>query len=75
MLPAAMAFAAAFVMLSMMIAPHIGIIIQLSVQKRFYRRVRVSGYSAVQLDSCGCQRILRPCSDTAADQRLHLMLF
>ena len=70
---AAVLTAAAFVMvvmLTVMIALHMGIEIQLSCQESFHSRVSIAGNTAVQLDICRSQSHLSAAADTAADQNL-----
>ena len=70
---AAVLTAAAFVMvvmLTVMIALHMGIEIQLACQESFHSRVSIAGNTAVQLDICCSQSHLSAAADTAADQNL-----
>ena len=62
----------AMVMLSMVVALDIGVVIQLSCQEGFHRSIRISGYTAVELDSRCCQRHLGTAADAAANQHLCL---
>lgn len=75
MLPASVAAAVSAVMLSVVVTAHIRIVIKLPFQKRLHRRIRIAGYAAVKPDPDCRQRILRACSDTAADQGIHLIFF
>ena len=66
-------FAAVSAMMSfsMVTALDVGIIRKFSIHKRFYRLIGISGHSAVQLDSRLGKSILRPHTDSAADQGIH----
>ena len=55
----------------MVTALDVGIIRKFSIHKRFYRLIGISGHSAVQLDSRLGKSILRPHTDSAADQGIH----
>lgn len=55
-----------------MAALHIRDVSKISCEQRLYSRVRVSGHTAVQPDSCRRERVLRASSDSAADQRVRL---
>ena len=50
MLSTSMTAAVSAVMLSMVIAAHVGIVIQVPFQKCFHCRIRIAGHSAVQSD-------------------------
>ena len=60
------------VVLSVVAAHHIGVIGQRSGSQLLCRLVRVTGYTAIQLDACRCQRRLGAAADAAADQRVHM---
>ena len=57
--------------LTVVAAPDIRVIGQISCKERFYRLVRISGNAAVQIDPGICQGIFRAHADAAADQRIH----
>ena len=71
-----MAAAVSFLMLmvSVMTALYIRIVGKSSCCQSFYRVIRASGDAAVKLNSGFCQRILGSCSDSAADQSVHLQI-
>ena len=58
------------VVMLVMIAPGIGVKIQLTCQERCYRLVRVAGNTAVQSDARLGQRHLRAAANAAADQHI-----
>ncbi len=64
---ASMTFA---MMVVVMIAPDIGIEIQLSFQKSCYCSICAAGHTAIQLDTCCCQRSLCATADAAANQHI-----
>ena len=72
----AMAAAVSFpmLMISVMTALYIRIVGKSSCCQSFYRVIRASGDAAVKLNSGFCQRILGSCSDSAADQSVHLQI-
>ena len=61
-------------MISVMTALYIRIVGKSSCCQSFYRIIRASGDAAVKLNSGFCQRILGSCSDSAADQSVHLQI-
>ena len=61
-------------MISVMTALYIRIVGKSSCCQSFYRIIRASGDATVKLNSGFCQRILGSCSDSAADQSVHLQI-
>lgn len=60
------------VVLTVVIAHHIGVIGQGSGGQCFRRRIRITVHAAIQLDTCRRQCRLGTAADTAADQRVHM---
>ena len=68
--PVITAYMAFSMMMVMMIAPHIGVIVQLAFNVSRNCRIRIAGNSAVQLNS-GCRQChLRTAANAAADQHI-----
>lgn len=67
--PAAVLAAAAFfvVMLAVMVAVNVGIIVQISGKKRFYRLIRAAANTSVQLNAGFSQGCLSAAADASAD--------
>ena len=56
----------------MMIAPGVGIVLELPPQEGFHRLIRAAGNPGVQLNSHLRQGVLRPGPDSAAEKHIHL---
>ena len=60
------------VLMIMMITAHLGIIGQFTGKQGRNGRIRITGYTAVQTDTCLFQRHPGTAADAAADQHIHL---
>ena len=60
------------VVLTVVIAHHIGVIGQGSGGQCFRRRIRITVHAAIQLDTCRCQRRLGAAANASADQCVHM---
>lgn len=62
-------------LVAVMVAVYVRIVCKRSGCQCLHSFIRVSGYAAVKPDSSLRQSVLRACSNTAADQRIHLQAF
>lgn len=65
-------FVLSVVFMTMMVAMNIRVVIETAGKQRLYRFVGAAGHTAIEFDPGLCQCLLCACTDTAADQRVHL---
>ena len=67
---AGVALVMVMVVLAVVVTADIGIEFQLALHQRLGCRIRIAGYTAIELDTRCCQRSLGTAADAAADQHL-----